>query len=1144
MKDSSTRAARTVKALSVFFAVLSLGSVASLQAQAPYVIPYTIQKLAGGGKVLSLNPPTTAPCLGTGSIGVTYDDYGDGCQNTSSSIVIGAGAALANVQDVGIDPQGNLFFLDLNSSNRTSVRRLDARSGVITIVAGSLTTASICGATGAPASYGTPVSAYGDGCVASDGLANALGLHTSMSTVRGMVVAPNGDFYLADYQDSVVQKISASTGIMTLVAGMLNGSSKSAAGVAGFSGNGGPATAAGVRSPRGVGIDSAGNVYVADTGNNEIRMVSAATGIITNIAGSPVATSGSGGDGGPATSATLLTPVDVKVDSQGNVFICDFGNAKIRVVYQAGAAVANLISKTNSGMVAVPGNIYTVLGNATGVAPTGGFQLATSIATAQIRHVQVDAQDNLWVADAGYNVVYFVDATTGYLRIVAGEVSKTSGGGCAAQTDAFGDNCPATQATVNPNSALSVIPDGNGNLYIADSGDVLLRKVLSGRDFPAIAAGTSATQTIDVHFAAGDDPSALNPFSMTGNADFVIGTPACTVNADATQDCLVPVTFKPSTGARESAAISVSSQLNGISVIGVQGSGLAAEVALDPGAVSSAATGLKLPLGTAVDAIGNTYVADTGNNRVVVYSSSGASMVLAGTGVAGYTGDNGQGILATLSAPSAVAVTPGNLIYIADTGNNVVRVLNPITGVISTVAGGAKTICGTSRDAQGDGCVGTATKFSKPAGLAADVYGNVYVSDTGDNMIREISPIGYVSLVAGGASAVCTSTSATLIVDSFGNNCPPTQAIFNGPTGLAIDSNMNIYIADTGNSEVRKIVAAGSLVVNLAGTGVAGAGSNGGPATAAQVNAPTGVGVDAAGNVYIADTGNQAVRMVPASGLINTVLGTLGTSGNGTLPGAATTTALSSPSSVAVLPSGNLIVLDSANNRVIADNRGGVAYNFGRTNIGSSSPTLSISETEVGSQAASLGSPLLASSGSSSYFALNGVGSTGCSNGTNLGVGAGCALSAVFSPTTAILNQSVSGSYLEQSSNTVNTTVPFINLSGFAAVLTNTSSAIALTTPNVTPQYAVPFSVTTTVTAVACNTAAPTCYPAGNVTVSVDGQPVGTSALVPSTGQSASATLSISSALAVGNHSLTAVYSTDGFYASNTSRCLRSTSLP
>ena len=415
----------------------------------------------------------------------------------------------------------------------------------------------------------------------------------------------------------------------------------------------------------------------------------------------------------------------------------------------------------------------------------------------------------------GINVVYFIDATTGYVRSVAGEIGKTSGGGCAAQTDAFGDNCPGTQATFNPNSALGAIPDANGNLFVADSGDLLLRKVVSGRDFPTVAAGTSATQTIDIHFAAGDGPSATNPFTIVGSTDFTVGSPTCTSNPDTTQDCLVPVTFKPSTGANESAAINVSTLLNGVTPIGVQGSGIAAEVALDPGTVTSVATGLKLPLGAAVDSIGNTYVADTGNNRVVAYSTTGTPTVLAGTGTAGYTGDGSKATLATLSAPSAVSVTTGDLVYIADTGNNVVRVVNPATGLISTVAGGATTVCGDARDTQGDGCFGTLTKFSKPAGLAADIYGNVYVSDTGNNIVREISPTGYVSLVAGGASSLCTST--TLTIDSYGDNCPATQATLSGPTGLAVDSNMNIYIADTGDNEIRKILATSGLITSYAG---------------------------------------------------------------------------------------------------------------------------------------------------------------------------------------------------------------------------------------------------------------------------------------------------------------------------------------
>ncbi|SNT37847.1 NHL repeat-containing protein [Granulicella rosea] len=1149
MKVTSVVAARMGKALTSTLAVLSLASAANLYAQAPYALPYTIQSYAGGGTALTANPPVQTACKPTSNTAINYSNYGDGCQNTSASVVLGAGQALGNIHDINVDVQGNIYFLDLSSLNHTALRRIDARSGRVTTAAGTLGPTS-----GTAAICANATDSYGDGCPASDGLGNSAGGYTYYGVaLRGFAVAKNGDIYITGYSTNVVQKISATTGLLTLVGGTLSGTGKSASGSGGFGGNGGPATSAHFSGPRGIAVDNSGNVYIADSGNNEIREINAATGIVTVVAGSATATSGYTGDGGPATSATLTTPEGVDIDAAGDIFIAAFGNSSVRVVYEGGAAAAKLISATNKGITPVVGSIYTVWGAGTNGYISGQYALGTSIvgttvasgATAATtfapRKIRLDSRGNVYISENDYNSIFFLDATTGYTHVVAGTygVTTTSGGaGCTplyGTTDAYGDNCPGTVATLNPNGAMSVTVDADENVYISDSGHDLIRKLATGRDFPSVATGTSVTQMLDIHFAAGDGP-ADNPFTITGNTDFTVGTPSCTANADATRDCLVPVTFKPTTGARESGVLRVSSLLNGVASIGVQGSGIAAEVALDPGAVTSvAATGLKLPQGAAVDATGNTYVADTGNNRVVAYSTTGAVTVFAGTGTASYTGDGGQAAAATLSSPSAVAVTPGNLVYIADTGNNVVRVVDPVTGIISTVAGGATTVCGDARDSEGDGCLGAFTKFSKPAGLAADIYGNVYVSDTGNNIVREISPIGYVSLVAGGASTICSST--TLTIDSFGDNCSPTQAAFNGPTGLAIDSNMNIYIADTGNNEVRKIVATSGLVTSFMGTGVAGDGGDGGQANVAQLNGPVGLGVDAAGNVYVADSGNDTIRTVTANGLVSAVEGIPGDSGSAAFT-AVDEMGLNNPLGLAVLPSGNLVILDSGNNRLLADSRAGVTYNFGPTNVGSSSPLLNLVETEVGSAAATLGSPLFTPSGSSNYFTVSGAGSAGCSGGTSLAVGATCAFSAVFSPTSTVLKQTVSATFTQQNSNAVNSTSPVLNLSGTGATLTGTGVVVALTTPSVTPKYSLPFSVIATVTATACNTAAPTCYPTGNVTFFVDGQTLGVTTLGSGSGSSASATFTISQAIPIGAHQITAVYSSDTYYAANTSSAL------
>ena len=1136
MNDFSKNVTRTIKVLTILFAILISGTLERVEAQAPYALPYTITKVAGGGTPLALTAPATGLCLSPSSTMLQYDNYGDGCQDLSPSVVLGFGVTPGSNVDIGIDTQGNIYFLDYKSGSYSLARRIDARSGAITVAAGTtISSKAVCSGT---------IDAYGDGCPATDGHANASGGYTYLAVQpRGLSVAKNGDLVLSSYSYSVVSKISALTGTMSHIAGFLSGSGKSASGVSGFGGNGGLATSAYLKSPRDAAFDSAGNIYIADSGNAEIRMVNATTGIISVIAGSPTAVAGSSGDQGPATAALLTTPEGVDVDAYGDIYIAAFGNASVRLIYEGGPAAAKLISATNPGVTPQIGYIYTVMGGGSATYGNGTYALATTVSGGNPRKLRLDPMGNIYVAENGYNVIDFIDAATGYMHVIAGTYGKTSGGtGCTPATgtaDAYGNGCPATLATLYSNSTMSVAVDANENIYVTDSGDDQLRKVSTNRDFPATAVGSSLTQTLDIHFAPGDGPTASNPFTMTGNTDFVVGTPSCTTNADTTQDCLVSVTFKPTVAGHESAVLNVASNANGISAIGVEGTGNAAAVSFDPGMVSGLGSGLNAPLGAAADGSGNIYVADAGNNRVVKYSASGASTVIAGTGVSGYTGDGGLATAAKLASPSAVALTPGGLLYIADTGNNVIRVVNPVTGGISTIAGGASTVCVIARDAQGDGCIGSATTFSKPAGLVSDLYGNIYVSDTGNNLIREINPQGYVSLVGGGAKTVCSST--TLTVDSYGDNCPPLQATFNAPTGLAIDSNQNIYIADTGNSAVREIVATINLVVDVAGTGVAGSGSSNGLASSAQVNVPTGVAVDAAGNLYIADTGNHAVRMVPGNANIDTIIGTLGSSSAlplASLPYSAASILLNQPSAVLVLNSGNLVVVDAGNNRVISDDRSGVTYNFGRTNIGYTSPTLQILETETGSTAATLGNPLLSLSGSASFFSLQGTGSNGCASGTTLAPGQSCSLAASFSPVTAILNQTVSAAYVETNTNTVNAQQPYINLSGFAAILTPATSTVTLTNAASAPQYGIPFNVTGTVTAASCNTAAPNCYPIGNVQVYVDGALNGVQALTPGTGTTATLTIKISSPLSVGSHTIYLVYQTDGFYAGNTSPTL------
>jgi sugar lactone lactonase YvrE len=1049
-----------------------------------------------------------------------------------------------------VDAQGNVFFID-NQTNGL-VRRIDARSGIVTVYAGTAAAPTIA----CSGFYDK----YGDGCPANDGMANATATpygYTAIAKSRGLGIAKNGDLYIADYTGNVVHRISAASGLMNLEAGYIVGNKASSGGTSGYTGDGGPAEpvpAAGatqasvyvtgggseVASPRGVGIDSAGNVYVADTGNNVIRKVTAATGIITTIVGTR-GNPGFAGDGGPASSALISAPEDVQADTFGNLYIADFANARIRMVYAGGTTAANLIAKTNSGAVAVVGDIYTIMGGGTAqttLAP-GTVVPATSIAVGSPRKVIIDARGNVYLADNGNDVIWFLDATTGSMRVVAGTFGATTGATlCSSHTDAFNDGCPGTTATLNPTSEMGVGIDAAGAVYISDTGDKLVRKVSTNQNFPSVTMGSSTSQVMEIHFAAGDTPAAANPFTITGSADYTIANMGCqAANADATMDCLVTVSFTPTVPGIDNASLTVASTLNGNAAFGITGVGVAPALALDPGNTASFATGLNNAQGIAQDPAGNTYIADTGSNRVLRFSAAGAMTVFAGTGTAGSSGNGGLATAAQLNGPKAVAVTRNGAVFIADTGNNVVRRVDPVTGIITVYGGGATTVCTLNTDSLGDGCPATQAIFSAPSGLAADANSNVFVSDTGNNVIRELTAGGYVALAAGG-SAVCSSGAGS--TDVFGNGCPPLQAVFNGPTGLQFDAKGDLYIADTGNSEVREITQANRIIA-VAGTGSAGGSGNGGLGSGAQLNVPTGVAVDAGGNVYIADTGNSAIRVVNPGGNISTVAGTLGAPGTGTLPGSAFAVGLSSPAGVASNGIGTLVVLDSGNNRAFSDTRSTVAYNFGRTNTGEQSATVQIAETSSGSSAANLGSNsnLFTTTGNTSSFTLTASGSNGCTAGETLNPGTNCLLSAQFIPQTL---GPLMASYTDTTTpGSLSSPIPVIQLSGTGATLTPTTSSTVTTTPaSGQPQFSGPFVVTTTVTPQSCNTAAPSCVPTGQVTFFADGVQVGGAVPLSATG---TASQSIPG-LPVGAHSVVAVYSGDDFYGSSTAPTLAVTLAP
>ena len=304
----------------------------------------------------------------------------------------------------------------------------------------------------------------------------------------------------------------------------------------------------------------------------------------------------------------------------------------------------------------------------------------------------------------------------------------------------------------------------------------------------------------------------------------------------------------------------------------------------------------------AVDGAGNVYIADRGNHVVRRVSNSGIISTFAGTGTSGYSGNGGAANLARLNAPFAVATDAAGNVYIADNGNNTIRVVNA-AGIIRNYAGNG--VAGYS----GNGDTAHLGSLNGPQGIALDQVGNLYIADAVNNVIR---------MVAAGTRIMSTyAGNGTL--GNGGNGGSATAASLYTPSGVATDAFGNLYIADQLNHVIRRVVASTGTIHVFAGTGAAGNSGDGGSALGAAMRFPSGVSVDGAGNVYIADQGNNNVRMVNTSGVISHVAGTStnGYSGNG---GLAVSAQLASPKSVYADGWGRVYIADFANHviRVIS----------------------------------------------------------------------------------------------------------------------------------------------------------------------------------------------------------------------------------
>jgi uncharacterized protein YjiK len=800
------------------------------------------------------------------SAGVVTTFAGSGSQSFGDGIGTNSGFNL--LTDLSIDSVGNVYVADMNNQR---IRKVTS-TGIVTTIAGS-GTATYLDATGTNAGFLNP---------------------------NGIAVDSSGTIYVADYTNNRIRKIT-SAGVVTTLAG---------SGTATFLD--GIGTNAGLNTPFGIEVDVSGNIYIGDQGNNRIRKITSA-GVVTTLAGSGTTTFLDG----VGTNSGFNAPCGVSFDSVGNMYIVDMTNNRIRKItfpYPQGtknslipsptvslptggvsntaafvvkydstgdskwSAVldgtsndsATSVTTDSSGNVFMSGMygsaqptlysgyntglVSTLAGSGTatwldGIGTNAGFNNTWG-------HLTVDLLGNVYVADWGNNRIRKITST--------GVVSTFAGSGTATWLDSTG-----TSAGFNGPSGVTV--DSSGNVYVVDQYNQRIRKITSAGVVTTLAGGSSGT-TATFADGIGSNAGFYNPTELT---------------VDSTGN--VYVTDSRNNRIRKITSTGVVTTLAG-SGAASYGDGIGTN------------TGFNWPYGIAIDSFGNVYVTDQGNQRIRKITSTGVVTTFAGSGAASF-GD-GIGTNSGFNGPYGLAVDSIGNLYVADYANQRIRKV--------TSAGVVTTLAGSSTASYKDG-LGINASFNGPYGIAVDYAGNLYVSENNNRRIRKIvNPTLYANDTLYNVTTFAGSGAASY-ADGTGTN-----AIFKYPRGMTTDLQGNMYVAEYGNNRIRKITSTG-VVTTIAGSGLAtyidGIGTNAG------FNAPYDVIVDSSGNLYVADTTNNRIRKITSAGVVSTIAG----SGTATfLDATGTNASFWSPSGIAVDSSGNLYVADMSNNRIRKIDNSGV----------------------------------------------------------------------------------------------------------------------------------------------------------------------------------------------------------------------------
>jgi sugar lactone lactonase YvrE len=951
------------------------------------------------------------------------DTLGDGCPATQ--------AILSSPTTGDTDAAGNLYFPD--SANNV-VRRIDATTGIITLVAGEVgSTAQCAGAN----------DTIGDNCPA---------LQAPLNDPRCVRIDRAGNIVIADVSNQVLRSINKSTGIITLLMGEIG----KAAHVAPK--NTTPLTPLTTEfdNPYIFIYDPAGNLIVSNSTGDSILIAIAINGLIDpvnskvyTVAGTSAASTGgtTDGNGGLATAATFSTPRGLALDAAENVFIGDYNDEQVRKVTSPGMNGQVTVANLNAALVT------DVVGNGT-AATTGNGGLGTVAETASPQGLGFDQAGLLYIEQysSGNDFIRTVNTITDIVNAYAGTGAATF----------TGDGGPAALATFYTPTALKW--NLGNRLTVFDQSNNRLRNIYPTPFFSALGVGATSTQNAAFQAASAVTPSSI----VTSNGEFTAGALAgtgCTLNSSVAANtyCTLPINFVPAgPGLRTGqlrvtdsngnvyndtllgVGLSPAAAFYGAVITTVAGNGNAGSTG--NGAAATAAT-VNTPRGGAFDSFGNFYFADSGNNVIrEIAKSTGNISIVAGNGVAGFSGDNAAASAAELNAPTGVVVDPAGNLYIADARNNRIREVS--NGIITTIAGTG--VAGYA----GDTGLATLASFNNPSAIAIDNTGTLYIADTGNNALRAFNPNGGVIVTLAG-----TGTAG-----DTGDTGVPQLATLNAPTGVFVDLSGNIYIADTGNAVIRQIVPITFGIINFQGTintiaGTPGGSANtgdGGAATAAGLLNPSGIGVDASGNVYIAAGGQ--IRIVNPAGIITTIAGTGGAgpySGEG---GSATAAVIPAPAqNLAVDEVGNLYLSDTSGNRILSIAGSNAAtLNFGSQTIATSSSPQTVTLYNSGNQALTLSNIVVPTS-----YTLSNSGANPCTKTTVIAAGGACTFTVTFTPPSVANYASqitITDNALDNAASTQ--TIP---LSGIGVGHLNPTSTTVTFSP-ASPTYGQTVTVTATVT--------------------------------------------------------------------------------